>query len=69
MIKVFSLFLVAMAVLAVFGRLRFPGLGRRAGRRPKPLGAAQCPACGRPRIGKGPCDCGHDATSGGGKTG
>jgi len=62
--KIITLFLVVMAVLAVFGRLRFPGLGRG----PKRLGAARCPACGRPRIGKGPCDCGQGAP-GGGKAG
>lgn len=57
MVKIISLFLVAMAVLALFGRLRFPGSGK--GRGPKRLGAARCPACGRPRIGAGPCDCGR----------
>jgi hypothetical protein len=52
LLKIFSLFLIGMAVLAVFGRLRFPGGGRKS------LGAAKCPKCGRPKIGKGPCDCG-----------
>lgn len=50
-IKIVSLFLIAMAVLAMFGKLRFPGKGR--------LDAAKCPSCGRYRIGKGPCACGH----------
>lgn len=50
-IKIVSLFLVAMAVLAMFGKLRMPGRGR--------LSAAKCPACGRYRIGKGACRCGH----------
>ena len=40
---------VAMAVLAMFGRLRFPGQKR--------LAEAKCKRCGRYRIGKGPCDC------------
>jgi hypothetical protein len=50
-IKIVTLFLVAMAVLAMFGKLRFPGSKR--------LASAKCPACGRYRIGKGPCGCGH----------
>ena len=49
-VKVISLFLIGMAVLAMFGRLRFPKVTRR-----KP---GKCPKCGRPRIGKGPCPCG-----------
>jgi hypothetical protein len=47
LIKVILVFLAAMAVLAMFGRLRLPGKQ-----------AAFCPGCGRPRIGKGPCPCG-----------
>jgi len=50
-LKIVSLFLVAMAVLAMFGKLRFPGQ--------KKLASARCPRCGRFRIGKGPCDCGY----------
>ncbi|MFC3119042.1 hypothetical protein [Jhaorihella thermophila] len=50
-IKIVALFLVGMAVLAMFGKLRFPGQKR--------LDAARCPKCGRFRIGKGPCQCGH----------
>lgn len=49
-LKIVSLFLVAMAVLAMFGKLRFPGQKR--------LQSAKCPRCGRYRIGKGPCSCG-----------
>jgi len=50
-LKAVSLFLIAMAVLAMFGRLRVPGS--------KKIGAAlKCPACGSYRIGKGPCPCG-----------
>lgn len=48
--KVVLLFLIFMAVIAMFGRLRLPGGRRRL--------EAKCPACGRPRIGKGPCACG-----------
>jgi hypothetical protein len=46
-IKGMILFLVVMAVLAIFGRLRFPG--RKT---------ATCPSCGRPRIGSAACPCG-----------
>lgn len=51
MIKIVSLFLIAMLVLAMFGRLRIPGISK--------LSSKKCPKCGRPRIGKGPCECGH----------
>jgi hypothetical protein len=50
-VKIVVLFLVVMMVLAMFGRLRFPGADR--------LASARCPRCGKFRIGKGPCDCGH----------
>ncbi|MDZ7711118.1 MAG: hypothetical protein U5K36_14530 [Roseovarius sp.] len=48
-VKIVLLFLVAMGVLAMFGKLRFPGQKR--------LEAAKCRKCGRYRIGKGPCSC------------
>lgn len=51
MIKIVSLFLIGMLVLAMFGRLRFPGQQK--------LKNAKCPKCGRFRLGKGPCECGH----------
>ena len=49
--KIVTLFLVFMGVLAMFGKLSVPGSKRLADRR--------CPSCGRFRIGKGPCGCGH----------
>ncbi|AWZ20127.1 hypothetical protein RTM1035_19996 [Roseovarius sp. TM1035] len=49
LVKVVIFFLVAMGVLAMFGRLRFPGQKR--------LSQAKCQKCGRYRIGKGPCSC------------
>ena len=52
-VKVVVLFLVFIAVLGMFGRLRFPGQERLLR-----LTSRKCPACGRPRIGKGPCPCG-----------
>jgi hypothetical protein len=48
-VKGITLLLVFLAVLAVFGRLRFPGRDR--------LASVTCPTCGRYRIGKGPCPC------------
>jgi hypothetical protein len=54
MVKVITFFLIGMAVLAMFGRLRFPG---SVGRRLSAQRGAKCPDCGRPRIGRGPCDC------------
>jgi hypothetical protein len=53
LVKVVVLFLVAMAVLAMFGRLRLPRLGRKDARK--------CTRCGRFLIGKGPCDCSKGA--------
>ena len=52
MIKVVTLFLAFMAVLALFGRIWIPGRG---------LKRLKCPGCGRYEIGKGPCDCGKGA--------
>lgn len=48
-IKIVTLFLIGMMVLALFGRLRLPGN--------KKLGVQKCPRCGRPRIGRGECPC------------
>ena len=52
MVKVVALFLLAIVALAFIGRLRLPG--QRGGR----VGGRKCPACGRYRIGPGPCPCG-----------
>lgn len=52
LVKIVTIFLILMAALAVFGRLRFPSLRTKLSRRGK------CPACGRPLIGKGDCPCG-----------
>ena len=48
--KIVTLFLVVMAVLAMFGKLRVPGANR--------LASVRCSSCGRYRIGKGDCACG-----------
>ena len=54
MLKIIPLFLVFMAVLAMFGRLRWPGKGGkgRGGGLPKPR---LCPDCGRYNLRGGPC--------------
>lgn len=49
LVKIVALFLVFIAVMAMFGRLRYPGQDR--------LRAAKCPRCGRYRIGRKSCDC------------
>jgi uncharacterized OB-fold protein len=43
--------LLGIAILAMFGRLKFPGQ--------KKLLNAKCPKCGRYKLGQGPCACGH----------
>jgi hypothetical protein len=48
-IKVVSLFLVGMLVLAMFGKLRFPGQGK--------LNARRCQKCGKFLIGASQCRC------------
>jgi len=53
-LKVVVLFLVGMGVLAMFGKLKLPGVQR--------LASAKCKSCGRYKIGRGPCNC----TKGGG---
>jgi hypothetical protein len=52
MLKIVTLFLVFMAVLAMFGRLRLPKITRRQGGLPKPR---LCKSCGRYNLRGGPC--------------
>ncbi|MDU8928472.1 hypothetical protein RXV86_13865 [Alisedimentitalea sp. MJ-SS2] len=47
--KIVVLFLVFIAVLGMFGKLRVPGAKKLADKR--------CPKCGKFRIGRGPCNC------------
>lgn len=54
MLKVISLFLVAMVALALFGRLRLPPSLRRM----------RCPDCGRYRMGGKPCTCDNNGRRG-----
>jgi len=53
MVKVVSLFLVAMVALALFGRLRLPAALRRK----------RCPDCGRNHAASKPCPCGGNGRS------
>lgn len=48
-LKIVILFLIFMAVLALFGQLRIPQFRR--------FSTSKCPQCGRYRIGKDRCDC------------
>lgn len=54
MVKIVTFFLIAMAVLAMFGRLRLPGLSRRkdTSHLPKP---ELCETCGRYSLRGGRC--------------
>jgi hypothetical protein len=54
LVKIITFFLIGMAVLAMFGRLRIGGRARKPKLPPKP---AKCPDCGAYVIGKGPCAC------------
>lgn len=53
MLKIVTFFLIFIALLAIFGKLRLlvPRNMRRL--------AQKCAGCGRYRIGKGPCPCGR----------
>ncbi|ANB32856.1 hypothetical protein CCR90_14680 [Rhodovulum sulfidophilum] len=56
LLKVALLFLIGMAALGMFGKLRLPR--PRGGLLPGRRRPAKCPHCGRFRIGRGPCPCG-----------
>jgi len=57
LVKIATFFLVGMAVLAMFGRLRWPGGARRlSGRRKTSLPRPRtCPTCGRINVTGGAC--------------
>jgi len=57
LVKIVSLFLIGIAVLAMLGRLRFPGSPRRVGKGETPTKPRKCRHCGAYRIGEGPCPC------------
>lgn len=54
LVKIITFFLIGMAVLAMFGKLRVPKIGK-----PKlgELPVKKCRKCGSYKIGKGPCAC------------
>lgn len=51
--KIITLFLVGMAVLAMFGKLKVPKIGPKLGSKK----VKTCAKCGSYKIGKGPCPC------------
>ncbi|WP_425091465.1 hypothetical protein [Tropicimonas sp. S265A] len=51
-LKIVMLFLVFMAVLAMFGKLRVPGVGKVALKKP-----TKCKSCGRYLFSNDPCSC------------
>ncbi|WP_093361895.1 hypothetical protein [Tropicimonas isoalkanivorans] len=58
LVKVVTFFLIGIAVLAMFGRLRWPGGARKIGKSdPRPRKPRTCKACGSYIIGDGPCPC------------
>lgn len=58
LVKVAILFLAFMALIGWIGRWL---VRLRPPKAPPRLGAARCPACGRPRIGRDACPCGGAA--------
>jgi len=58
LVKVVILFLAAMALIGLVGKLLFPGTVRRmTSRRAALAKPSRCRRCGRYLIGKGGCDC------------
>jgi hypothetical protein len=55
-VKVVSLFLIGILVLAMFGKLRAPKIDNPFKSR-KPLETKKCPKCGSYILGDGPCAC------------
>lgn len=56
LVKVILLFLLAMALIGMIGKVLFPDATSRLMRRKKAVSA--CRSCGKPLIGKGNCTCG-----------
>lgn len=56
-VRVVFLFLIAILVLAMFGRLRTPKIGRRKDKANKVGNARKCRKCGSYILGDGPCAC------------
>lgn len=56
LVKIILIFLAAMALIGMIGKVLFPNASSRLlGRRKPPV--ATCRSCGRPLIGKGDCSC------------
>lgn len=53
--KVILVFLCAMVLVGMIGKLVFPDRGAR--RKGKPKAVVLCGSCGKPIIGRGPCSC------------
>jgi hypothetical protein len=56
LVKIVILFLAGMVLIALVGRVLFPGALPRVMRRGGLPGPKTCPTCGRYLIGKGGCD-------------
>ncbi|WP_431298061.1 hypothetical protein [Tabrizicola sp. BL-A-41-H6] len=55
LVKTILIFLLAMVAVAMIGKALFPtAIGRMSQRRKMTV---VCAKCGRPQIGKTPCDC------------
>jgi len=52
LIKIGLLFLGAMVLIGMIGKVMFPGTMRRMSL------VRRCPGCGKPQIGSGRCSCG-----------
>lgn len=52
MVKIVTLFLVGMAILAMFGQLRLPYIGKVALQKPR-----KCPKCKKFLFNNDPCGC------------
>jgi len=63
LLKVITIFLGAMVLVALVGRAIYPSALPKVLRRRdrKGLAAQSCRHCGKPRIGRAPCDCGGRA--------
>lgn len=56
MVKIITLFLIFILVLAMFGRLRLPKVPGLKSKK-KVQAAVKCPKCGRYNIAGKDCDC------------
>ena len=59
LVKAIIVFLLVMLIVAMVGKALFPSAMDRM--LPRRKAAMLCGKCGRPQIGRGPCDCGRKA--------